>query len=225
MQELRPARQQLLTSLGMSNQVASHSLPIHQPGHHFLPALLDPAEALVDNIKLMQACPPSATWPWVSMSMGWCLSCKLSKSACPQDGVCRETGRCFLRGLFWTLQKAWWTRSSSCRHAPHLRPVHGSACPWYGVWFASCPSQHVHRMVPMERRATASCKAFSGLGRSPGGQHQAHAGMPPICKSSACLCACVYCQRNEEARRICSGSAYQACHRSGTRAALSQTET
>ncbi|KAK9837383.1 hypothetical protein WJX84_011533 [Apatococcus fuscideae] len=54
MQELRPAQQQIVTSLNINNQAASNSLPIHQPGHHHLPALLDPAEALVDNIKLMQ---------------------------------------------------------------------------------------------------------------------------------------------------------------------------
>ncbi len=65
MQELRPARHQLLSTLVHNRDVSSDNLPVRQPGDQFLPALLDPAEALVDNIKLMQVRFPmlgSARW-------------------------------------------------------------------------------------------------------------------------------------------------------------------
>ena len=56
MQSLMPRRQQLMESVNAADALTA-GLPIHRPGQPATPPMLDPAEALVDHLKLMQVLP------------------------------------------------------------------------------------------------------------------------------------------------------------------------
>ena len=55
MQQLVPRQKELLSTLNATDS-STMGLPIHKPGASLAPELLGPAQALVDNLKLMQAC-------------------------------------------------------------------------------------------------------------------------------------------------------------------------
>ena len=64
MQSLMPRRQHLMDCVNSADTLTA-GLPIHRPGQPATPPMLDPAEALVDHLKLMQVTTcgvPPAGW-------------------------------------------------------------------------------------------------------------------------------------------------------------------
>lgn len=59
MQSLMPRRQHLMDCVNSADALTA-GLPIHRPGQPATSPMLDPAEALVDHLKLMQVIPSAS---------------------------------------------------------------------------------------------------------------------------------------------------------------------